>query len=73
MVADGLEAGLGRQDIAQDLARAATSTLAGRGKPYWEVVAGSFIGQGRSFGNLSAFAEAGLDRYVFEAVLDERS
>ena len=37
-MADGLEAGLGRQDIAQDLARAAASTLGGRGKPYWEVL-----------------------------------
>jgi len=73
IVSDGLEAGLGRQDIARDLARAAASTIAGRGQPYWEVVAGSFIAQGRSFGQLSSLAEAGIDRYVFEAVLDEHT
>jgi len=73
VVADGLEAGLGRHDIARDLARAAASTLGGRGQPYWEVVAGAFVGQGRSFGQLSSYAEAGIDRYVFEAVLDEHT
>jgi len=73
VVADGLEAGLGRTDIARDLAQAAWSTLAGRGRPYWEVVASSFMSQGRSFGQLSAYAEAGIDRYRFEAVLDEHT
>lgn len=73
VVADGLEAGLGRQDIARDLALAARTTLAGRGSFYWEVVASSFISQGRSFGQLSAYAEAGIDRYLFEAVLDEHT
>ncbi|MDY0003817.1 MAG: hypothetical protein RBU30_21145, partial [Polyangia bacterium] len=73
IVSDGLEAGLGRQDIGRDLARAASGTLGGQAGPYWEVVAGSFIGQGRSFAQLSAFAEAGLERYRFEAVLDEHT
>ena len=73
IVSEGLEAGLGRDDIARDLARAATGTLASRGGFYWEVVASSFIGQGRSFGLLSSFAEAGIDRYRFEAVLDEHT
>jgi hypothetical protein len=73
IVSGGLESGLGRQDISHDLARAAASTIAGRGQPYWEVVAGSFIAQGRSFSQLSSFAEAGIDRYVFEAVQDEHT
>ncbi len=73
VVAEGLEAGLGRHDIARDLALAARNTIAGRGSVYWEVVASSFISQGRSFGQLSAYAEAGMDRYVFEAVLDEQT
>jgi hypothetical protein len=73
IVSDGLEAGLGRQDIARDLAQAAANTIAGRSQPYWEVVAGSFISQGRSFGQLSSFAEAGIDLYLFEAVLDEHT
>ncbi len=73
IVADGLESGLGRDDIAADLQAAAEGILTGRGQFYWEVVAGSFVSQGRSFAQLSAYAEAGIDRYLIEAVLDERT
>ena len=73
IVADGLEAGLGREDIARDLERAARDVIAGRGSFYWEVVAGSFTSRGRSFAQLSAYAEAGIDRYIIEAVLDEHT
>jgi hypothetical protein len=72
-VADGLERGLGRRDIAVALERAAENTLTGRTGYYWEMVAGAFTGRGRSFGLLSAFAEAGLERYRVEAVLDEHT
>jgi SPP1 gp7 family putative phage head morphogenesis protein len=73
VVAAGLEAGLGREDITRDVARVAASTLSTRSPFYWEVVAGSFIGRGRSYAQLSAFAEAGIERYRIEAVLDERT
>lgn len=73
IVADGLEAGLGREDIAADLERAAQDVLAGRSSFYWEVVAGSFVSRGRSFAQMSSYAEAGIDRYLIEAVLDERT
>ena len=71
IVAEGLESGLVRDDIARELERAAQSTLAGKGSIYWDVVAGSFISRGRSFAQLSAYTEAGIDQYVIEAVLDE--
>lgn len=73
IVADGLEAGLGRDDVARDLESAARDIIAGRGSFYWETVAGAFVSSGRSFGQLSAYAEAGIDRYIIEAVLDERT
>lgn len=73
IVAEGLEAGLGREDIARDLERAARDVIAGRGSFYWEVAAASFISRGRSFAQLSSYAEAGIDRYIIEAVLDERT
>ncbi|WP_239014416.1 head morphogenesis protein [Archangium violaceum] len=73
IVAEGLKAGLGRADIAADLERAARAALVGRAPFYWEVVAGAFIGQGRSFAQMSSYAEAGIDRYRIEAVLDERT
>ncbi len=40
---------------------------------YWEVVASAFVGQGRSFAQVSSYAEAGVQRYRIEAVLDERT
>jgi len=70
VVADGLAAGLGRDDIAADLARAARAELVEREPYYWETVASSFIGRGRSFAQLSSYAEAGIERYQIVAVLD---
>lgn len=71
IVSEGLESGLGRDDIAEDLAEAAKGIIAGRSPAYWDVVAGSFVGRGRSFSQLSAYAEAAVTRYRIVAVLDE--
>ncbi|GAB4216815.1 MAG: hypothetical protein OHK0013_43730 [Sandaracinaceae bacterium] len=73
IVASALERGLGRGDIAADLERAARAALVERAPFYWEVVASSFISQGRSFAQMSSYAEAGVQRYRIEAVLDERT
>ena len=40
---------------------------------YWETVAASFIAQGRSYAQLSSYAEAGIRQYRIEAVLDEQT
>ncbi|MBU8900802.1 head morphogenesis protein [Corallococcus sp. M34] len=71
LVAEGLEAGLERSDIAESLERAARGALIERAPFYWEVVAGSFVGQGRAFAQVSSYAEASIRRYRIEAVLDE--
>lgn len=71
IVARGLEEGLGRDAVAAELERAARRALIERAPFYWEVVAGSFIGRGRSFAQMSSYAEAGIKRYRIEAVLDE--
>jgi len=42
-----LEEGLGRDDIAESLERAARAALVERAPFYWETVAASFIAQGR--------------------------
>jgi hypothetical protein len=70
-VAAGLEAGRDRADIAAELAQLAESALTGRSRFYWEVVAGAFVGRARSFAQISSYAEAGLERYRVQAVLDE--
>ncbi len=73
VVASGLERGLGRPDIARELEAAARAALIDRAPFYWEVVASAFVGQGRSFAQVSSYAEAGVERYRIEAVLDERT
>ena len=73
IVSSGLERGLGRADLARELEVAARDVIGGRGSFYWETVAGAFVANGRSYAQLSAYAEAGIDRYIIEAVLDERT
>lgn len=71
IVAEGAELGIGRGDIGGRLRNAATEDLASRSKAYWEVVAGAFTARGRTFGQISGYAEAGIERFRVEAVLDE--
>lgn len=71
IVTSGLEAGLGRDDIAQQLQGALTTSTMSRDMNYWRIVAGSFVGRARSFSNVNAFDEAGIVKYRFDAVLDE--
>jgi hypothetical protein len=71
VVGAGLEQGLGRDDIAQELASAADAALVRRSASYWDLVAASWIGEARSMSQMSAYAEAGIERYVITAVLDE--
>jgi SPP1 gp7 family putative phage head morphogenesis protein len=71
IVAEGLVQGLGRDDLAETLADAARRHLVERSQPYWELVAGAFVGNARAYGQVSAYAEAGIERYVLRAVLDE--
>lgn len=70
IVAAGLEQGLGRDEIATDLS-AGLASIVNRGKPYWEVVAMSFANRGRTYTQLAAFEDAGVERYRFDAILDE--
>ena len=71
IVGRGLEQGHGRADIAEELKKAAEGTIGSKHSSYWEMVAGSFMTRGRSFAQMSSYAEAGMDRYLIEAVLDE--
>jgi SPP1 gp7 family putative phage head morphogenesis protein len=73
VVARGLEQGLGRDAIADDLAAAAESALVTRARSYWDVVAASFVGEARSLSQISSYAEARIERYVLLAVLDEHT
>jgi hypothetical protein len=42
-----------------------------RSAAYYDVVAGAFVGYTRTYGQLAAYRDAGIERWIFEAVLDE--
>lgn len=63
IVAAGIQEGLGRDDIAEALEQAARGALVDRAPFYWETVASSFISQGRSYAQMSSYAEAGIQYY----------
>jgi SPP1 gp7 family putative phage head morphogenesis protein len=71
VVARGLQEGWGRDDIAEDLSRAASASLVQRSTSYWNLVAASLVGESRSLSQISSYAEAGIERYMISAVLDE--
>jgi len=71
IVARGLEHGLGNDDISRDLQQELEAVLTGRGGSYWDIVASAFTANSRSYGQMSSYAEAGIQRYQISAVLDE--
>lgn len=74
IVAGGLDQGLGRDEISTALGEAFTATAGiQRSASYWSVIAGTFMNRSRTWGQLTSYEEAGIERYVFEAVLDERT
>ena len=74
IVGKGLKQGLGRDAIAREL-QASLGVKAGlrSSAHYWRVISAAFTGRARTFGQLSSFRDAGIERYRFLAVLDERT
>lgn len=70
VVARGMARGLGSDQIGGSLRSALGDTVA-RSDAYWRVVAGSFTSHARTFSELGAFEDAGIESWAFEAVLDE--
>ena len=70
-LADGLERGAGRVEIARDLREEfAASAIHDR---YWQTVAAVHTNRARSFSSASSYLDAGVTRYEVQAVLDERT
>lgn len=70
IVSRGLAGGLGSDDIGAALERGLGDRVS-RGPGYWRMVANSFTNHARTYTQLAAFDEAGIEEWVFEAVLDE--
>lgn len=74
IVAQGLEDGLGRDEIAAILhARLGAEAGARASRSYYSVIASTYAARARSYAHLRSFEDAGIERYVFEAVMDERT
>ena len=73
VVASGLERGLGSAEIGRALEAEMRTAIEGRSPFYWDVVASSFIGNGRTYAQMSAFAEAGIDTYRWVSVNDQHT
>lgn len=72
-VAQGMEQGLGRVDIAADLQRMTGAAALNRGADYWRVVSSAFMGRARAATQVSAFADAKIERYRWVSVLDGKT
>lgn len=74
IVARGLEEGLGQDEIAAIL-RSRLGPLAGARESarYYSLIASSYAARSRSFAHLRSFEDAGIERYIFEAIMDEHT
>ncbi len=72
VVSEGLEEGASNKAIAVAL-RADVGQYVARSDAYWNTIANVFAGRARAYAALSSYEEAGIERYKFMAVLDERT
>lgn len=71
VVAGGLERGLGRDDISEELAKQLLPLGIERGANYYNLVANDFANKSRTISQLNTFQDAGVTKWIFEATLDE--
>lgn len=73
IVSAGVEGGLDRYEIGKDLAAMAAAGPVSwqRSIGYFRMVASVFTARSRTYSNLSAYQQAEIERFRFEAVLDE--
>jgi SPP1 gp7 family putative phage head morphogenesis protein len=73
IVESGLENGLSRKEILKELSEGLTGNLKDRSKRYNQRLAMSFTNSGRTYAQLQAFEEGGIEEFEFRAVRDERT
>lgn len=71
IVASGLEEGIDRYKIGEELFTTLSATSAERSRSYFQLIASVFSSRSVTFATLSSFTEAGIQSFTFEAVLDE--
>jgi len=74
VVTAALADGLGSKEVARRLESVWLSDKTfGRGRAYAELCAQAWMQDSRSYGQISSYSEAGIQRYQIEAVLDEQT
>jgi SPP1 gp7 family putative phage head morphogenesis protein len=73
VVARGVEDGLSRRAIADDLSEALGEFYALRSSYYWEVASSAFAVRARSYTQIATYREAGIEAYQILAIMDERT
>lgn len=68
-----LEAGLSSSEIASALGSGLEARALGKAANYWRVVAMSYANRARTWEQLSTYADAKIEVYVWESVMDERT
>ena len=71
LVAGWLAEGQGRDAISSQLAHHYATSSLRRSRFYWDIIAATFVNRARSWGQVSAYRDAGISRYRIVAVLDE--
>ena len=71
VVKEGMEEGLDRYAIGAALDDALTAMQLGRSEAYFDMIASVYMNRARTYAQLSAFDQADVEKYEFDAVLDE--
>ncbi len=72
IVGEGVDQGLGRDAIAQALeTRLSAAVGLKKSKNYWGVISGVFTNRSRTWGQLASYQDAGIQTFIFTAVMDE--
>lgn len=72
-VAEMIEMGLPSSTIAETLSKGASARTLGKASNYWRVVSTAFVGRARAHEQLVTYAEAQIEYYIWESVMDERT
>jgi SPP1 gp7 family putative phage head morphogenesis protein len=73
LIQDGLAKGLRSDEITKDIAAMGQRVGIAQSPVYWRLVSDNLLNRTRSFAHLGSIQDAGIDRFVFEAVMDERT
>lgn len=70
-VSSGLERGLGRDDISEELQGRLKKSGVFRTGNYWDLIATDFSNKARTSTQLNTFERAEIEQYMFDAIMDE--